>query len=96
MANGSVHALYGHIVWPQSSDVRVFVLSTRRHPAHTLSVPILHPREIQALWSHNCNTAAETPHRCCKVLDKGVGSLKVESCEYAGFSVGWGATGSFR
>ena len=29
------------------------VLSTRRHPAHPVSALILHPREIQALWSQN-------------------------------------------
>ena len=29
------------------------VLSTRRHPVHPVSVPILPPREIQALWSQN-------------------------------------------
>ena len=29
------------------------VLSTRRHPAHPVSFLILHPGEIQALWSQN-------------------------------------------
>ena len=32
------------------------VLSTRRHPVHPVSVPILPPREIQALWSQNHDT----------------------------------------
>ena len=32
------------------------VVSTRRHPAHPVSVPILPPREIQALWSQNHDT----------------------------------------
>ena len=32
------------------------VLSTRRHPAHPLSLPILHPAEIQALRSPNHDT----------------------------------------
>ena len=29
------------------------VFSTRRHAAHPVSVPILPPREMQAVWSHN-------------------------------------------
>ena len=29
------------------------VLPTRRHPAHPVSPLILHPREMQALWSQN-------------------------------------------
>ena len=32
------------------------VPSTRRHPAHPVSVAILLPREIQALWSQNHDT----------------------------------------
>ena len=32
------------------------VQSTRRHPAHPVSMLILHPRQIQALWSQNYGT----------------------------------------
>ena len=34
------------------------VLSTRRHAAHPVSALILHPREIQALWSQNYDTGS--------------------------------------
>ena len=37
------------------------VLSTRRHPAHPVSVLILRPMQTQALWSQNYDT--EIPHR---------------------------------
>ena len=33
-------------------------LSTRRHPAHPVSALILHPRELQALWSQNYGTGS--------------------------------------
>ena len=34
------------------------VVSTRRHPTHPVSALILHPREIQALWSQNYDTGS--------------------------------------
>ena len=33
-----------------------YFFSTRRHPAHPVSALILHPGEIQALWSPNYDT----------------------------------------
>ena len=39
------------------------VLSTRRHPAQPVSVPILHPSETQALWSHN-NDSSKQSRQC--------------------------------
>ena len=41
----------GHwVCWMRVCSSHQTVLSTRRHPAHPVSVPILPPREIQALW----------------------------------------------
>ena len=43
------------------------VLSTRRHQPHPVSVPILHPREIQALWSQNHDTEIRHCNGCSRV-----------------------------
>ena len=36
------------------------VLSTRRHATHQVHVPILPPKEIQALWSQSYDTKIRT------------------------------------
>ena len=37
----------------QQCSSRWAIISTGRHPTHPVSMPILHPRAIQALWSQN-------------------------------------------
>ena len=46
------------ITYRATGDVR-----TRRHPAQPVSALILHPREIQALWSQNFDTGYVVPGR---------------------------------
>ena len=46
------------IPYQATGDVR-----TCRHPAHPVSALIIHPREIQALWSQNYHTDNDVPRR---------------------------------
>ena len=41
------------VTYQATGDVR-----TCRHPAHPVSALLLHPREIQALWSQNYDTGS--------------------------------------
>ena len=46
------HAVFLYILTVRAVLYRFF---TRRHPAHPVSVPTLHPREMQGLRSQNCD-----------------------------------------
>ena len=43
------------------------VLSARQHAAHPVSVVILHPREMRALWSQHYDTHASSTLSCSRV-----------------------------